>query len=1026
MISMWLGIALAFQPAPEQGIEPHRVQITHPEVQAQLHKQPSFVRWRQANGPWFAQFDELTKEPLAMWGQGIPMPVHDEAELTDRLGALLQAHGELFHLEGGQLSLRSAHYVDRVDTWYVDFDVLREGLPLYRGGILTRIKHGNLVMVRVATGAEAPVEGDLVIGEMQAVREAIAQGPAPSATHTDPVVEPMLLERTGVHGLSLRKVYQVTTRTTEPPGIWVAMIDGTTGEALSIHNEVRFISGTIYGEHPERTLDGSAYVTSPMPFIEVANAGDADEAREDGTYDLVGYGPIDSILEGSYIRVVNSTGAEGYASGNGPDLTWTDSDATQAEISTYVFLNQVREWGADVAPEVSMVTSTLTSIVNLPDVCNAYYDGNVNFFASGSGCNNTGEIADVNYHEWGHGFHAYSLRSGFFDGSLSEGAADTVSFLLTGDALIAPYFQTNGWAIRNVAPNQVYPQDYSSNPYAVHSNGLIFGGSMWDLWDILVDAEGLDAGTEITTDIFTGLLKGGPDIPSSAYEALVADDDDGDLSNGTPHQCAIGEAFGLHGLGTDGIGTSFVGFHEPLETITPLVDTPLRIETLASAADCLDLGNADAMLHYRADNGSWLSVPASNQSDAIEAVLPGMELGTFVEYYFAGTDGEGTPFASPSAGQAAPYSVYVGDVIEVTCFNFESDDGGFTHELLAGEVSDGADDWQWGTPAGQNFDPSSAWSGNNVWANDLGQVVNGQQYNGLYQANKTNRLTSPVIETGHYIDVFLQYRRWLQIEDGLYDQARIYANDDEVWANWVSSGGEDHHTDNLWMTHSVDLGGRADRGEVELAWELQSDGGLEFGGWTIDDVCIYAPAHVDNRLAILDFEASVDSQGYVDFTWTNPDLGPFTELRIVRNDSSYPTHYEDGEVVFTDTNPGLGASSQGTDANATLTAGYYAIYATDGEEWLSWTIEGWNATATSADQFSDLDERPDTTTDGTDPTVGDDDDDDDDTTSDDDDDDDGRDLDKDESSSACGCQQATPLGSLGLLALLGVVAMRRR
>ena len=36
----------------------------------------------------------------------------------------------------------------------------------------------------------------------------------------------------------------------------------------------------------------------------------------------------------------------------------------------------------------------------------------VAFLSRGGGCNNTGRIADVSYHEWGHGFHYYNLLSG--------------------------------------------------------------------------------------------------------------------------------------------------------------------------------------------------------------------------------------------------------------------------------------------------------------------------------------------------------------------------------------------------------------------------------------------------------------------------------------------------------------------------------------------------------------------------------------------------------------------------------------
>ena len=44
--------------------------------------------------------------------------------------------------------------------------------------------------------------------------------------------------------------------------------------------------------------------------------------------------------------------------------------------------------------------------VNLNQTCNAFYsttNGSINFYRSGGGCRNTGEIAAVFDHEWGHG-----------------------------------------------------------------------------------------------------------------------------------------------------------------------------------------------------------------------------------------------------------------------------------------------------------------------------------------------------------------------------------------------------------------------------------------------------------------------------------------------------------------------------------------------------------------------------------------------------------------------------------------------
>jgi hypothetical protein len=58
-----------------------------------------------------------------------------------------------------------------------------------------------------------------------------------------------------------------------------------------------------------------------------------------------------------------------------------------------------------VAPLERLAHQKITSNMNIIDVCNAFYstsDGTINFFRSGGGCRNTGEIAAVFDHEWGH------------------------------------------------------------------------------------------------------------------------------------------------------------------------------------------------------------------------------------------------------------------------------------------------------------------------------------------------------------------------------------------------------------------------------------------------------------------------------------------------------------------------------------------------------------------------------------------------------------------------------------------------
>jgi len=232
-----------------------------------------------------------------------------------------------------------------------------------------------------------------------------------------------------------------------------------------------------------------------------------------------------------------------------------------------------------------------------------------------------------------------------------------------------------------------------------------------------------------------------------------------------------------------------------------------------------------------------------------------------------------------------------------------------------------------------------------VWGNDLGDG----DYDGMYQADKTNQLDTPVIATDWYTGVFLAYYRWLNVEDGLYDHATVIADGNPVWINWDSAGGVEHTQDRQWAAEAVDLQGAGDDGSVQVSWQIDSDEGLQMGGWTIDDVCLYAPATPDNRLGIGDFAAGDDEDGGITLSWTNPRHAPVERVVVVRKTGAYPAGPTDGTVVYDENAPELEApiSVKDTEVDSDTTY-FYAVYASDGTDWLSWTREGFNADQGSA------------------------------------------------------------------------------
>ena len=454
-----------------------------------------------------------------------------------------------------------------------------------------------------------------------------------------------------------------------------------------------------------------------------------------------------------------------------------------------MFQNQVRDWALAFAPDLSFIDSRIDVFVNIDENCNAYFDGNLNFMQAGNGCNNTGRIADVNFHEWGHGFHYYSLQSGEFDGAVSEGIADVIAFLNTGDPIISPHFFRSGEGIRNVEEDRVYPDDWVNE---VHTDGLIFGGAVWDLWNLLEDNLGEEEGYNTVNRLLVQATKAGPTTPVAFDEFIFADDNNGDLSDGTPNSCIIIEAFAMHGLGPGGGGGLYHLNHEPVGTQIAGQAVSLQVEAINLAPDCTDAAVEEAAVFYSTNDGeSWDRIVLSVKRQSA-ASIPA-RTGTTVSYYFSVDTGEPD---LPKRQEESINPFTLGELTELYCENFDADDGGYRHSLVAGggrRAMIGSGDAHW-----HGWRSVFAYSGNL-----FGARLGWRSVQWRVPKWKHNRLQSVEIDVQGATNLLLKYRRWLNVEDGYYDQAN--ANDAIVWSNHATrqAVGDEHHKDDQWIEHVV-------------------------------------------------------------------------------------------------------------------------------------------------------------------------------------------------------------------------------
>jgi hypothetical protein len=316
---------------------------------------------------------------------------------------------------------------------------------------------------------------------------------------------------------------------------------------------------------------------------------------------------------------INETGTNGIDLGSGPAPTSTDCVAppghsagdTKSSRSGYYELSRINEQArshlSDTEPAGIWLRTQVIANMNINDQCNAFWDGvAVNFFKSGGGCGNTGEIAAIFDHEWGHGidnngvdpdiatpgeaiadiYAALRLNTscigrGFFltdtcsgygdacdgtpnDGSSCTGVRDinyvnhrcdqphTISWIQNGFTDT----QCGGTGSATACPGGDGPCGGE-----VHCEGMVMAETGWDLMtrDLLSAPFNYDPQTahEVATRIiyagaqpvsawYTCSVGGGCSATGGYLSMLAADDDDGDISNGTPHMTAIRAAFERH------------------------------------------------------------------------------------------------------------------------------------------------------------------------------------------------------------------------------------------------------------------------------------------------------------------------------------------------------------------------------------------------------------------------------------------------------------------------------------------------
>ncbi|MEW6757085.1 MAG: hypothetical protein AB1347_02590, partial [Acidobacteriota bacterium] len=651
-------------------------------------------------GRWIMLFDRVTGRPAHMEGRGIPwipgtanglrgddvglaaymegrdVPV---AVVAGRALDFLAAYPDLFGVKPDDLALVAEGSGPVLDyLYFLNFQWTYHGIPVEKAHLIFRLNHGNLVQAGQEFVNPEAIRGldpapAITAETAWQILYGFIGGPAPQDRIVQPgrllvvpVSAPEALSRVLVEagqGLRYRLVYEMSFHRPGVMGTWQARVDAHNGELLEFVDANRYgsIQGGVY-----KTDQPATEVVVPFPYADYSGSAWADIVGSfpgtSGTSTMTGRTGSSGNVGG--VDIVDNCGTISLASDGSGLINFGTSAATdcsspgggagntRASRTQYYNVTMIKIKAYTYLPGNTWLQGRITDNVNIADTCNAYWNGSsINFFRSGGGCWNTGELPGVSLHEWAHGLdsndgspagdNGTGETYGDFSGVLqTHGSCAGGGFFYTmnrGCGTTTVGYNCSGYGdcclscsgIREIdyakhTSNTPYDPTFLDNSsgfncdtdpsydgpcgYEGHCESLISSQAMWDLPVRDLTAWGLDAAT--AWQLMDRLWYASRSTSGSAYACpslttsngctssnyfttfRVVDDCDGDLSNGTPHASAIYSAFNRHKIAC----TTVVNTDQT--NCCPDLDAPVLSGTAGNTQASLSWGTVSGAVRY--------------------------------------------------------------------------------------------------------------------------------------------------------------------------------------------------------------------------------------------------------------------------------------------------------------------------------------------------------------------------------------------------------------------------------------------
>lgn len=532
--------------------------LTDVESRALLKRSPTWEKFRQDFGENIRVTWNLNSDtPHRIVTSGLQLVQNlDNSNIKSVSDAFVNRYSDLLGVKPSDLRLQTAGFHGRM--WYVIYDRYYSDLPVYNARVhLTFHSNGNLVSFGSDAYPGIKLDTNPKIGELQAIdivrREVRSTSSEDKALSTRLLVLPLEIG----DDYSAHLAWEIEYYTPDPLARWFMYVDAHSGEILMYWDAIMYaFTGNVNGGVQ---LNGAYDVFVNLPFKDLtvnAIGYGWDVTDVGGNYSIPGSGSaaITAQLLGPYVNVNRYEGSDADFSGSSSgalNIDWTSISQPQ-ERDAYYHAIIAHDYINYVDPSFTRMDFQLPCFINVPGLCNAYWDGSsINFFEAGGNCPNTAQMSTVVYHEYGHGITDYfydpvNLPNRYETGGLKEAWSDFMANCITDQPLGARGWFGPGTYLRSSDNTAQYPgTECGGEP---HCMGDILVGALWDMRVNLITTHGNDIKPYVDSLWHYARYAKPTSYHDYLWELLLYDDDDGNPLNGTPNYYDICDGFDQHNM----------------------------------------------------------------------------------------------------------------------------------------------------------------------------------------------------------------------------------------------------------------------------------------------------------------------------------------------------------------------------------------------------------------------------------------------------------------------------------------------